>query len=327
MIIYRNNSTDAYFNLASEQYLLDTKQGEIFMLWRNSDAVIVGKNQNTYAELDVDFVEKNNIKVVRRLTGGGAVFHDLGNINFTFIVPVSENATLDFERFTTPVINAIKSLGVKDICLSGRNDIMIGNSKISGNAQSRYNDKTIHHGTLLYNVDISRLVGALRVDEDKIKSKGIKSVRNRVENIINCLAEPMKAEEFMEYLEEYVAKETGAEIKDFDENDVANIQKLADEKYSTWEWNFGKSKEFSTQKKKRYPFGSVAVELVSDKGLIRNIKIYGDFFGTADVSLLENSLVGARLEKFSLLEKIDEDLLNKCIVGMKGNDFAELLLS
>ena len=130
MVIYRNSSIDPYFNLAAEQYLLDTKQGEIFMLWKNDRSVIVGKNQNAYAELDLEYVRQNEIKVVRRLTGGGAVFHDVGNVNFTFIVPHTENATLDFARFTKPIINAIKSLGVEDVCLSGRNDILINGMKI-----------------------------------------------------------------------------------------------------------------------------------------------------------------------------------------------------
>ncbi|MBR5313792.1 MAG: lipoate--protein ligase [Clostridia bacterium] len=327
MIIYRNNSTDAYFNLASEQYLLDTKQGDVFMLWRNDRSVIVGKNQNTYAELDVDFVEKNNVKVVRRLTGGGAVFHDKGNVNFTFIVPQSENATLDFERFTRPIINALASLGVEGVCLSGRNDILIDGVKISGNAQSLYNSKTIHHGTLLYNADLTSLVGALRVDEEKIKSKGIKSVRNRVCNIVDFMPEKIDVCDFMDYLEKYVANETGAEIVDFSEEDIKNIRKLADEKYSTWEWNFGQSKAFTADKKKRYPFGSVGIQFSADQGIINQIKIYGDFFGVENVDCLASSMVGARVEKAELEKVLDGELIAKCISGMDKESFIELVLS
>ncbi len=327
MVIYRNDSTDAYFNLAAEQYLLDTKQGDVFMLWRNDRSVIVGKNQNTYAELDVDFVEKNKVKVVRRLTGGGAVFHDKGNVNFTFIVPHSENDTLDFARFTRPVINALTSLGIDGVCLSGRNDILINGVKISGNAQSLYNNKTIHHGTLLYNTDLTSLAGALRVDEEKIKSKGIKSVRNRVCNIIDFMPEKMDVCDFMDYIERYVANETGAMIVDFTEEDVKNIQKLADEKYSTWEWNFGRSKAFSAEKKKRYAFGSVCIQLSADQGIINQIKIYGDFFGTCDVDFLASSMIGVRIEKTELEKAIDTDLLEKCISGMDRESLVELVLS
>ena len=287
----------------------------------------IRKNQNTYAELDVDFVEKNNVKVVRRLTGGGAVFHDKGNVNFTFIVPQTENATLDFERFTRPIINALKSLGIEGVCLSGRNDILIDDVKISGNAQSLYNNKTIHHGTLLYNADLTSLVGALRVDEEKIKSKGIKSVRNRVCNIIDFMPEKIDVCDFMDYLEKYVANETGAEIVDFSEEDIKNIQKLADEKYSTWEWNFGQSKAFSADKKKRYPFGTVGIQFSADQGIINQIKIYGDFFGVGDVDLLASSMIGARVEKAELEKVLDGELIAKCISGMDKESFVELVLS
>ncbi len=327
MVIFKNNSTDAYFNLALEQYLLDSKNGNIFMLWRNDRAVIIGKNQNAYAELDVDYVEKNNIKVVRRLTGGGAVFHDIGNINFSFIVPETEKAVLDFARFTKPIIEALKSLGIENVCLSGRNDIMIGDQKISGNAQCSYNGKTLHHGTLLYSADLSMLSGALRVDPEKIKSKGIKSVRNRVGNIKDFLNTDMSVTEFMDYLENYVAKETESEVVNLTEEDIAATQKLADEKYSTWDWNFGKSKELSVQKKKRYDFGSVAVELTVEGGILKDIKISGDFFGVKDVTEIENILTDTKFETDALKNKLDGSLVGECISGMTADDFVSLLLS
>ncbi len=325
MIIYRNPFTDPYFNLAAEQYLLDAKQGDVFMLWRNESAVIIGKNQNAYAELNLDYVEKNKIKVVRRLTGGGAVFHDVGNVNFSFIVPGEENATLDFERFTRPIINALSALGIENVCLSGRNDILIGGAKVSGNAQSSYNGKTLHHGTLLFSSDLSMLTGALNVDPEKIKSKGIKSVRNRVANISDFLSEKMDALGFMEHLENFVAEKTNALIVDFSNEDIYEIKKLRDEKYSTWEWNFGKSKEFSVNKKKRYSFGGVEISLSVDSGFIKSICIRGDFFGMGDVTLLENSLIGKKYSKEEIEKSIDEKLLDECIAGMDKASFAELM--
>ena len=327
MIIYRNKSTDPYFNLAAEQYLLDTKQGDIFMLWRNERAVIIGKNQNAYSELDLDFVEKENIKVVRRLTGGGAVFHDIGNINFSFIVSGEENATLDFVRFTNPIIEAISELGVNNICLSGRNDILIDGKKISGNAQSCYNNKTLHHGTLLYSSDLSMLSGALKVDEEKIKSKGIKSVRNRVSNIKDYLSQDMDTKEFMDYLERYISNKNNCEVVDFTDEDIKNIQELADQKYSTWEWNFGKSKEFSTLKRKRYPFGSVGVNLTLENGIIKQLKIYGDFFGVSDVSNLEDLLINVKYTKQDVESVISDKILDDCIKGMDVETFLLLLFS
>lgn len=327
MKIYRNDCRDPYYNLASEEYLLENESDSVFMLWRNSDAVIIGKNQNAYAELDVEFTEANSIKVVRRLTGGGAVFHDEGNINFTFIVPGEENATLDFARFTRPIIDAISALGVEDVTLSGRNDIMIGDKKVSGNAQSSYNGKTIHHGTLLYSADLSRLAGALKVDPEKIKAKGIKSVRNRVGNIADFLDAKLTAPEFMNYIESRVAAETGATVSELPHEYKIGIRKLADLKYSTWEWNFGKSKEYSSEKKKRYDFGTVEVKLRLDGGIIKQVKIAGDFFGVEDVSLLEESLVGLKFEKSALECGIDTALVGRCIAGMDADSLTSLLLS
>ncbi len=327
MLIYKNSRIDACFNLAAEQYLLDKKLGEIFMLWRNSNSVIIGKNQNAYSELDVGYVNENKINVVRRLTGGGAVFHDIGNINFTFIVPSEENATLDFARFTQPIIEAIKSLGAEDVCLSGRNDILINGSKISGNAQTLYNGKTLHHGTLLYDSDLSMLVGALKVDEEKIKSKGIKSVRNRVTNIKDFIKNKMSTEEFMDYLEKYIVEHTDAEIVEFSDEDIANIQKLSDEKYSTWEWNFGKSKEFVAEKKKRFDFGTVCVNLTAEHGVIKDIKIYGDFFGSGDISQIEKLLNGVILNEEAIKDKLVGIQIEDYIMGMTHSDLAKLIIS
>lgn len=328
MVVYRNNNTDPYFNLAAEEYLLNNAKEDVFMLWRNEGAVIIGKNQNAYAELDLDYVEKNQIKVVRRLTGGGAVFHDLGNVNFTFITS-GESAVLNFEKFTLPIVDAIKSLGGRNVVLSGRNDIMMDDLKISGNAQTSQNGKTLHHGTLLYSADLSSLVKALRVDEEKIKSKGIKSVRNRVGNIKELLNSDMDVYTFMDYLEDYVSKQYNVTPNTFDENQIKAIQRLADEKYSAWEWNFGRSKEFVADKKKRYPFGSVGISITSENGLIKDVKLTGDFFGVKDIGDVERVLIGTRLDK----KEISLSLaglpfgMGEYISGMSENDFAELLLS
>jgi len=328
MIIYRNYNTDPYFNLAAEEYLLNNAEEDIFMLWRNESAVIIGKNQNAYAELDVDYVENNNVKVVRRMTGGGAVFHDLGNVNYTFITS-GESSVLNFERFTLPIINAIKTLGYENVYLSGRNDIMMGDFKISGNAQTSCNGKTLHHGTILYSADLSKLSKALHVDEEKIKSKGIKSVRNRVENIKELLNTHMDVAGFMEYIEDHVSAQYGKQICSFTPEQMQNIQRLADEKYSTWEWNYGRSKEFVADKKKRYDFGSVCVSFTAENGLVKGIKITGDFFGVKDVSDVEKMLFGCRLEKNELLATLSKlpSPLCEYVAGMKESELIELLLS
>ncbi len=327
MKIYINESTNPYYNLAAEEYLLCHTSGDIFFLWRNSPTVVIGKNQNAFAEIDTRFTEENGIAVVRRLTGGGAVFHDLGNVNFTFISPAGgalaagiREGGLDFGHFTRPIINALNSLGIK-ASLTGRNDIAIEvdgeNRKISGNAQCVYNvtnsdgrnnntgndnaqnglTKTLHHGTLLFSADFSNMQGALRVSPDKLKSKGIKSVRSRVANIASVLpecrrAEISDAEKFMKYIAGYVSNIYGVPVERFDESFNAGIEKLTAEKYSTDEWNLRRMGSFDTERRRRFGFGSVELRMSVTEGRITALEFGGDFFGIRDVGELAARLCG-----------------------------------
>lgn len=318
MKIYITDRTDPYFNLASEQYLLDTEDDEVFMLWRNEKAVIIGKNQNAYAEINKPFVDEHEIKVVRRLTGGGAVFHDLGNVNFTYIVSRNDCPTLDFERFSRPVISALRGLGV-EAELSGRNDITVGGRKISGNAQCVYNNKVMHHGTLLFSADMSQMSGALNVDEEKIKSKGIKSVRSRVCNLCEYLTD-MDVTEFKSYLEGCVEGKKTV----FSPEQIKEIEKLRDEKYSTWEWNYGVSKEYGRRSKRYFPFGTVDILLSADRGVITAVRFFGDYFGVNDISEIEKRLVGSRLERNDL-EPLLYDI-GRYIMGASSEDILGLIL-
>lgn len=319
MTIILNEHTDPYFNLASEEYLIDHTEGEVMMLWRNAPSVIIGKNQNAYAEINEPFVRSRGIKVVRRLTGGGAVFHDLGNVNYTCIVPRESGQTLDFARFAMPVIEALRMLGVPAE-FSGRNDITIEGKKVSGNAQCVRGGKMMHHGTLLFRSDMTDLAGALNVDPDKIKAKGIKSVRARVGNIGDYL-EAYDVLSFKHYLENYFE----GEKRGFTEEEEKEIALLTERKYGTWEWNFGESKEFSVLKKKYFPFGLVAFRLSADGGVIRECDISGDFFGVSDVSELAARLIGVRLESRSLREAIGDP--SDYVWGASAEDLAELILS
>lgn len=327
MKLFKNSNTEPYFNMATEQYLLDNIDGEIFMLWINDPVVVIGKNQNAYAELDLDFVEKNKIKTVRRLTGGGAVFHDRGNVNFTFIIPQDENRVLDFKGFTQPIIDALTKLGATNVRLSGRNDIMIEDRKVSGNAQCVYNGKIMHHGTLLYDSDISQLVGALRVDEEKIKSKGIKSVKNRVGNIKDFINSDMTPTQFKEKIEEYVTQNGDFEICEFSDEQKKEIEKMSKEKYSTWEWNFGKSKEFTHENKLRFDFGSVGISVLCEGGLIVDFKITGDFFGVKNPETLSKEFIGKRFGKEAIKKVIEEKsiVISDYIAGMTTEDFLRLI--
>ena len=317
--LYRNHFTDPYFNLASEQYLLDTcGDDDVFMLWRNEPCVVIGRSQNAYAEINDEFVRQNNIKVVRRLTGGGAVFHDLGNVNFSCITPKKDCDSLDFKRFMNPIVDALKKIGVPAE-ISGRNDMLADGKKISGNAQCVYNDKVLHHGTLLFNADMSNLVGALNVDPEKIKSKGIKSVRSRVGNIAEYV-NSMSVIEFMEYLENSL----GIAPEEFTEADVEAITKLAREKYSTWEWNYGTSKKFSSLKKKRFDFGIIEVGYESDGKVLTDVSIKGDFFGMDQIELLEKRLCGTALKHKELESALEN--ISSYITGATPEDIISLIL-
>ncbi len=317
MIIFKNDHTDPYFNLACEQYLLDTKDGDIFMLWKNEPSVIIGKNQNAYAELNLDFIKNNNIKVVRRLTGGGAVFHDLGNVNFTFITKESDCKALDFQRFTKPVIDALSHFGI-EAELSGRNDIVVGGRKISGNAQCVYNGKIMHHGTLLFSANISNLAGALNPDPEKFQSKGIKSVRSRVANISEL--SDIDIDKFIDYLE----KSLNGKITALSADDTKAINELAEQKYSTWDWNYGRSKEWSAVKKKRFDFGKLEAKIDASGGTITSIRLEGDYFGIKPVQELENKLVNVKLEYDSLIQALSD--AKDYISGAEPELIADLIL-
>ncbi len=316
-----NSSLDPYFNLAAEQFLLDRDDTRpVFMLWRNSRAVIIGRNQNAYAEINEPFVRENGIGVVRRLTGGGAVFHDEGNVNYTFISPKEGASALDFARFCSPIIDALCALGAT-AALSGRNDIEINGCKVSGNAQCVRGDKILHHGTLLWSADLGKLAGALNVDPEKIASKGIKSVRSRVANIRDILNSEMDALAFTDYLFSRI----GSSPRSFTEDEKAAITALRDSRYSTWEWNWGESKSFSAVRKKRFPYGTVEIAFDSSRGVLENVRINGDFFGVKDICELEKKLVGTRFEFVSLTDALA--CVGDYISGANPGETASLILS
>ncbi|MCC3864215.1 lipoate--protein ligase [Terrisporobacter petrolearius] len=289
MLLINNTSTNAYFNLAMEEYFLKNTNEDIFILWRNESAIIVGKNQNTLSEINYEYVKQNKIKVVRRQSGGGAVFHDLGNINFTFI-SCNDNSFSDFKRFTMPIIDALKNLNIQAE-FSGRNDLLIDNQKFSGNAQYNYKNKVMHHGTLLFSSEISDLSSALKVKPSKFEGKSVKSVKSRVTNITNHLEKDMTVLEFKNYLMNFInSKYENNCIYELSKEDINEINKLVEEKYNTWQWNFGHSPKYALNNEIKYPGGNIEFSLNVEKGLIKEIKFFGDFFGKNDVSYIEDLL-------------------------------------
>lgn len=328
LFIDNKGITDPQINLAIEEYALKNLDiNETYLLFYiNEPSIIIGKNQNTIEEINTQYVEDNGIKVVRRLSGGGAVYHDLGNLNFSFITKDDGESFHNFKKFTEPVIEALHKLGV-DAQLSGRNDIEVGGRKISGNAQFSTRGRMFSHGTLMFNSEIDHVVSALKVKKDKIESKGIKSVRSRVANISEFLTEKITIVEFREMLLRYIFNATDEEVPTYEltEEDWEKIHQLSKERYQNWDWNYGRSPKFNLQHTHRFPVGQIDVRLEVQKGVVENCKIYGDFFGVGDVEEIENMLIGTRYEKKELEEKLSEVNIQHYFGKISNEDFINLI--
>lgn len=294
MLCIYHESTDPYFNVATDEYILKHVNEDCFMLWRNDNAIIVGQYQNTLAEINYDYVKEHNIAVVRRLSGGGAVYHDLGNLNFSFTQQGKDANLSDFEKFTRPIVEVIQSLGA-DAKFEGKNDLTIDGRKIAGNAAHIFKHKILHHGCLLFASEMRNVSEALRINPVKYVDKAIKSVPKRVTNISDHITEKVSLEEFTKRLMDHVlATYPGARLYEFTAEDRANIQKLRDEKYATHEWNFGKSPEYSFKKAVRTQGGLLEMNLEVKDGMITAVKIYGDFFSEQGIDAVEKALTNIR---------------------------------
>lgn len=323
-----NNSTDPHYNLAFEEYIFKNLDKEDFvLLWRNGPSIIVGKNQNTIEEINMDYVKDNKINVVRRVTGGGAVYHDLGNLNFSFITKAQSNL-IDFKTYNIPIVKALEKLGV-DCEFSGRNDIVIDGKKFSGIAQSIIKERVLNHGTLLFDSKLDTLSKALNVKRDKIESKGVKSVSSRVTNIKPYVRDDIDVLEFKELLLinifEYFNQPV--EIYELSHEDKEGIQRMVDEKYGTWEWNFGYSPEFNYKGYERFEGGGVDVRLHVVKGRIENCKVYGDFFGKGDIKDLEDKLRGAKYDKSEINELLENVSIDEYLGRITKEEFMRCLFS
>jgi lipoate---protein ligase len=327
LFIDNKGITDPRINLAIEEYALKNLDiNETYLLFYiNEPSIIIGKNQNTVEEINTDYVESNGIHVVRRLSGGGAVYHDLGNLNFSFITKDDGESFHNFRKFTEPVIAALQKLGV-NAELSGRNDILAEGRKISGNAQFSTKGRMFSHGTLLFDSEIEHVVSALRVKQDKIESKGIKSIRSRVANISEFLSDSMDIQQFRSHLLKNIFFEYN-DIPEYvlTEEDWSKIHELSKERYQNWDWNYGKSPKFNSQHSHRFPVGSIDVRLEVNKGVIESCKIFGDFFGVGDVSEIETLLTGQKYEKATIEQALQEVNIPHYFGNITKEDFINLI--
>src|SRR5690606_16654447 len=310
MYIIDSPSNNAYFNIATEEFLLSRFPTEdLFLLYVNAPSIIVGKFQNTLAEINLDFVKEKGIKVVRRMSGGGTVYHDLGNLNFSFHTVLGQHDFMDFSIFTEPVLTLLNGLGVPAV-LQGRNDLLVEGRKFSGNAKLARQGKMIQHGTILIDSEMEILADALKVNPLKFIDKATKSNRSRVVNLREYLPAGTGTEEMKDLLKEEIIKNNpGAQRYTLTEDDVAQIEKLVAEKYEMWDWNFGFSPNYNYRKAIKVPAGFIEVHLDVVKGNIDKAKIFGDFFAAKPIEELEEKLLGQKHEDAEIKKiLVSEDL-------------------
>ena len=308
MVYLESTSTDPYFNLALEEYAFERldRSKQYFILWQNDNTIVVGKYQNTAEEVNQRYVEEHGIRVARRLSGGGAVYHDKGNLNFTFIVDQDSAPDFNFDVFVVPVVKTLEQLGVHAE-FNGRNDITINGQKFSGNSQYAKGGRLLHHGCIMVDSDLATVADALKVKKAKFDSKSVKSVRSRVTTINANAPEPITMERFKELLKGYILETEGLETLTLTREQLKEVQALRDAKYATWEWNYGFSPDYKLRKEQKLAGGLVTVLMQAREGRIERVKFYGDFFGNGDLSELEGALQGQALDRSleTVLEQLD----------------------
>ncbi len=325
MFYLESPSRDPYFNLALEEYVFERmdKSKSYFMLWQNDNTIVVGKYQNTAEEIDQAYVDAHGIRVARRLSGGGAVYHDRGNLNFTFIVDRADAPGLNFKIFVEPVIQALARFGVH-AAFTGRNDLTIDGMKFSGNAQYARRGRLLHHGCIMLDSNLTSVADALRVKEAKFDSKAVKSVRSRVTTINAHAPAPISMEDFKGALKECAMASGELEPCTLTEEDLAAIRKLRDEKYATWAWNYGFSPAYDMRREMKFPAGLVTAHLSAEGGKIKAVRFYGDFFGNGELGELEGAMAGLPLDGH-LTEALEALRVGDYMSGITAEELSRLL--
>jgi lipoate-protein ligase A len=313
MIYIETGSCSPAINLAYEDYFLkgrDLKK-DLFMLWRNEPTIVVGRFQNTLEEINSSFAETHHIRVIRRITGGGAVYHDLGNLCFSFILHDIQPNIIDKSKYARPLVDALAQLGV-NAEMTRRNDLVVDGKKISGNAMALHKDRLLFHGTLLFDTDLEMLEEVLKSSEVKIQSKAVQSVRSRVTNIKDYLRQEMDVIQFKERMKELLSTDTLTTAYIPCQEDFEAIQELVRTKYETWSWNFGKDPGSKIHRSCQLLDGVLEIYLELDKGYIKTCQIISDFKTPIRLGEIENLLKNVRYTSTDIREALtDLDLEKK----------------
>lgn len=332
IFVDNQNNYDASVNIALETYLVENKLVDepILLFYINDPSIIIGRNQNTLEEINQAYVEKKGIRVVRRMSGGGAVYHDRGNFSFCFIKD-DDGSFRDFASFTKPVIEALHHMGAIGAELQGRNDLLIDGKKFSGNAMYAKDGRMTAHGTILFDADLEEVTHALKPRQEKMTSKGIKSIRSRVTNIkpfVDAEYQSLTTEEFRDKLLLAIFKvDRRQDVPEYHltEEDWAKVEEIRQERFGNWDWNYGQSPDFDVAHAHKFPFGLVDLRFNISEGQIKEAKIYGDFFGLGDIHELEAQLVGVRYERQALKETFEQINLQHYLGQVTAEDLVSLI--
>ena len=321
----KNPSTNPYYNMAFDEYCLESLPIDepVFFLWQNRPAVIVGYNQEVNTEVNLDYLKEKGIDLVRRVTGGGAVYHDLENLNYT-IVGRSEDLERDYPEYASLLAKALQTLGVP-ATLSGRNDILVEGRKVSGFAKRVCKNRLMVHGTLMYNVDVDVLTNVLNPSTTKLQSKGIASVRSRVANLCDYLPEIPDIQTFSQRLEEILSNNYTDTEYQLTETDLANIQRLTDKKFATWEWNYGRSPKATLSHSARLACGTVEIHLTLAENRIASCHFGGDFLGNLPASDVEKALTGIPYEINEIRKCLSKIEISRYFDRVSVDDLLEMM--
>lgn len=320
-----NGSVDPHFNMAFDEFALErlALDEPVFCLWRNAPSVIIGLNQSAYAEVDLRYLRENGIRLARRVTGGGAVYHDLQNLNYT-IAGRSRDLDADYPRYIGMVAEALRKMGAPAE-LTGRNDILVEGRKCSGYAKRVWKDRLMVHGTLMFDVDIEELTRALAVPGSKLSASGIASVRSRVANLKDYLPGIPDVLALKDAMHGILAAGDG-ELK-LSEADVSEINALADSKFRSWEWIYGKSPEARFSASRKFPCGTVEAYWSVKHGLLENVRFGGDFLGNLPVEGLASRLDGLRCERQAVCDALQAADVSVYFDGMDAGALTDLFFA